>query len=148
MPQTFSDGKNIYCVDMMHAFINIFKPKITRLNVSDLVIQLEMSSWGNPLDKNFYSPLDVLDNPEMYSKDMQRINRANLSYPIIIYDGDIVDGLHRLTKAKLINKKTINVYIFSKELMDKFIIDDGGNWNGLKNLKMHDYIQLFYQRFT
>jgi len=31
MPQTFSDDKKIYSVDMMFAYINIFKPKYTKI---------------------------------------------------------------------------------------------------------------------
>jgi hypothetical protein len=42
------------------------------------------------------------------------INEANLKYPIIVYNNNIVDGVHRLTKASLLNKKTSVSIVFSE----------------------------------
>ena len=36
--RTFSDGKNIYSVDMMIAYINIFKPKSVKISIEKNII--------------------------------------------------------------------------------------------------------------
>ena len=49
--QTFSNNKNIYSVDMMFAYINIFKPKSIKIPISELLKNLEGKSWGDPKKK-------------------------------------------------------------------------------------------------
>ena len=36
MPHTTSKGKNVYSVDLMFAYINIFKLKATKINVNTI----------------------------------------------------------------------------------------------------------------
>jgi hypothetical protein len=43
------------------------------------------------------------------------------------------------------NKKKINVYIFDKKLIKKFIV---GKRDEIYNLKMNNFIKLFYERFN
>lgn len=50
--------------------------------------------WGDSI--NPYSAYDVLLNPEKYKEDIQRLNNIDMSYPIIIYKNQIVDGVYRL----------------------------------------------------
>ena len=54
--------------------------------------------------------------------------------------------MHRYIKHIILNKKTINVYIFDKKIMTKFII--GKRDDKISNLKINDFIELFYKRFT
>ena len=103
MVQTFSDGKNIYSVDMMFAYINIFKPKYIKVNVKDYLSTLEYNCWGNPKIKKLFSPKNVIDNPKKHKEDYKRIMNSSLKYPIIIANNNIVDGVHRITKAYLEN---------------------------------------------
>jgi hypothetical protein len=42
--------------------------------------------------------IDKNNNPEKYYEEYNRINKANLNYPIIIDKNNIIDGVHRLTK--------------------------------------------------
>jgi len=37
MPHTTSKGKNVYSVDLMFAYINIFTPKATKINLERCV---------------------------------------------------------------------------------------------------------------
>lgn len=94
MVQTFSDNKNIYSVDLMFAYINIFKPKHTKVNVVNCTHTLDYKRWCDPVKNIYYSPNDVLQNPKMYKDEYLRIQNANLKYPIIIADNFIVDGVH------------------------------------------------------
>jgi hypothetical protein len=47
MPQIFSDNKKIYSVDMMFAYINIFKPTYTKIKIDQLLHNLEYKGWGD-----------------------------------------------------------------------------------------------------
>jgi DNA ligase D-like protein (predicted 3'-phosphoesterase) len=100
--QTYTTGSSEYSVDMLIELASV--NKIEKIPVIDLKWNLKESVWG----KN-YSPLDVIENPKKYSKDMKHIRESDLKHPILIYNGEIVDGYHRLSKAVIEGKKTINV---------------------------------------
>ena len=142
MPHTTSKGKHVYSVDLMFAYINIFKPEIHKINLDSVNYDVNAKCWG---DGNI-SVYDVLQNPKKYKDDYDRINNANLKYPIIMdFKGNIFDGVHRYIKAKKLNKKTIKVYLFNNELLKNFIIDKNSNYN--KKLEINEYIELFYKKF-
>ena len=44
MVATFSTGKNIYSVDLMFAYINIFKPEIIKINVNNHIDLLNFNT--------------------------------------------------------------------------------------------------------
>ena len=62
-------------------------------------------------------------------------------------DKNIIDGVHRLSKAYLEDNKYIKAYIFDKKLMKKFLINSKGDWNKVDNLQIHEFIKLFYKKF-
>ena len=62
----YSVNNKIYSVDMMIAYINIFKPKKKQVDTIPLFGVLENKMWGDPLKTNFYSPLDVIKNKKKY----------------------------------------------------------------------------------
>jgi len=72
---------------------------------------------------------------------------SNLKFPIVIANNNIVDGVHRLTKAYLQKKKEIKAYIFDGELLEKFLIDKNKNWDKVDKLNTYEYIELFFKRF-
>lgn len=102
---------------------------------------------GNPEKNFFYSPWDVINNPKKYKDEMERIEKSNLKYPIIISGNNIIDGVHRLAKSYLNNKKKIKTYIFSNAEMNKFLISRTKDWNKINKLQTYDFIKLFYKRF-
>ncbi len=68
-------------------------------------------------------PLDHLHIAYTYDKlylremvmHMAAVNAADLEYPIILdEDGELMDGMHRIMKALLLNKKTIKAVRFEK----------------------------------
>ncbi len=48
MVHTYSNSNNIYSVDMMLAYINIYKPKklIVEINIDDYLSTLKYKGWG------------------------------------------------------------------------------------------------------
>ena len=43
--RTYSNGNKIYSVDMMLAYINIYKPKSKYINTNDLLKTLKYKGW-------------------------------------------------------------------------------------------------------
>lgn len=146
MVQTYTNN-NAYSVDMMLAYINIFKPK--SIDIESLLSTLKYKGWGDPRKNIYYSALDVINNPnnKAYADEIVRINNANLKYPIIMEGKYVVDGVHRLAKAYLSNKIKIKAYVFTKPEMNKFLIDKNKDWEKIDKIETYDYIQLFYKRF-
>ena len=115
----FSDDKYKYSVDKMIEYINEHKPPKIKLNVKDLLFNLNWDSLENNV-----KPIDVIENPKKYKYEISRIERADMKYPIIIDSNyNIIDGVHRYIKHILKHKRKINVYIFNKALMKRFIIN-------------------------
>ena len=140
----FSDDKYTYSTALMFAYINLCNPNKSKLKVDDLKLNLEHNSWENNV-----RPIDVLNDMKnkKYKEEVFRIENASMKYPIIIDSNyNILDGVHRYVKHIIENKKTINVYIFDKKLMKKFII--GKRDAEIYNLEIIDFIELFYKRFN
>jgi secreted Zn-dependent insulinase-like peptidase len=82
-----------------------------------------------------------------FNKCVQIIVKHNFNENDMLIDSNynILDGYHRYAKHIIENKKKINLYIFDKKLMKKFII---GKRDEICNLKINDFIKLFYERFN
>jgi len=145
--QTYCDDKKVYSVDMMFAYINMFKPSHVEIKISDLTGALENKGWYDEKSKKRISAQDVINNPSKYKPEVDRIRAANLKYPIIINNKMIVDGVHRLAKSHLLGKKTIKVYNFDNKLMKKFLISSNCDWQIVSTLEMSVFIELFCKRF-
>ncbi len=145
MPGLYLHGRRIYSVDMMLCYVNIHKPEIKIVKLSSLKKFLSSKAWGNPNNSSYYSPLEVIKNPEKYKKDHKKILKAKLKYPIIMCEGTIIDGYHRLTKAHTLHKKTIKVLTFDKKTLEKFYL--GSDIKKVNEMAMFEYIKLFNERF-
>jgi hypothetical protein len=140
--ECYSDDKYEYSTALMFAYINLKKPEKIKLETSKLLFNLDLECW----DKNT-KPSDVISclKSKKYKDEVTRIKESETKYPIIV-DSNlfIIDGVHRYVKSVLNNKKTVDVYIFDKKLMKKFIVGKRGE---KINLKINDYIELFQKRF-
>lgn len=145
---TYTDNNFIYSVDLMFMYAKTIKSK--KIKVSDLIHKLKTKNWDN------LSPLEVIKNKSLSSSNYERIRKANLRYPIIIdAKNNIIDGMHRLSKAYLLNKKYIRAYVFDKDVMKKFIIGKkkgkewkASDWNYYEKLTQKDFDKLYKDRFT
>ena len=122
--QTYSDGKYIYSVDLMFMYINNRNIISDKIRMQKLSNQLKHKVWSDNI-----APIEVIKDKNVSIQDHNRIQSADLRYPIIIdgridrsHNFNIVDGMHRLSKAFALNKKYIRAYIFDADLMEKFII--------------------------
>jgi len=149
MVKLYIGGKKIYSVDLMFAYVNIFKPIAIKINIQDYFDSIiNKKVWGNPKKNIYYSPQDVLNNPMKYKEDYERIMNAKLTYPIIITKNNVViDGVHRIVKASYLNKKQIKAYVFDNTLLNNFLLDKNKNFKKIDKLTTTDLIILFNQRF-
>ena len=141
----YSDDKYEYSTALMFAYINLKKPEKIKLETSKLLFNLDLNCW----DKNT-KPSDVISciksKKYKYKDHVKRITESDLRYPIIV-DSNlfIIDGVHRYVKSVLTNKKIIDIYIFDKKLMKKFIVGKRGE---KINLQLNGYIELYEKRFN
>jgi len=153
--RTYNDGKHIYSVDMMLAYVNTHNHSIVKITIDELLPQLKQPVWGE------WSPMTVIEKMDVkkYQDNSNRIREADLSYPIILTDRSpklaypvpehiIVDGYHRIAKAYLDGKKEIKAYIFDSSLMKKFILDKNLNFVKVHNkLSISDILELWSKNF-
>lgn len=146
MNQTFSDGTGkIYSVDLMFVYIHDKKPKPIDMTINDEL--LKSQCWTEEKTGKMYGPSDVIKNPKKYKEDMDRIKNANLKFPIIVYNGMIVDGMHRATKTILSKKNKLKAYNFDKDLMKKFLVTNDDKSEKYNNMYIWNYIELYKKRF-
>jgi hypothetical protein len=123
----------------------------TFVNVSDYESKLNIKCWGNPYVKKLrYTPLTVLSNPAKYNRDFKRIVEANMEHPIIIYNNQVIDGMHRLTKAYSHGQVIIGAYKISSELFSKFCITSDITkewWTYVRSLDETYFERLYKIRF-
>jgi len=145
MVHTYSDGNKIYIVDLMIAYVNIVNYPSIKIDTKDYLEHLKSKCWRHHGKK--YSPIDVFTNPLMYEHDINKIKNADLKYPIIIHNGNIVDGMHRLSQAYIKNKYYLDAYIFNDALMKKFLVSTHGDYKKLENFDIHNFIEMYNDRF-
>ncbi len=99
---------------------------IQEVLVSTLEAALERKCWTD-INGDRISPNDVIlamietgdlqtsiaQNPEL-AQHMSQMASADYSHPILIYDGHVIDGVHRLAKAKIELRSTIKARVLGK----------------------------------
>ena len=63
-----------------------------------------------------------------------------------MHNKNIIDGVHRITKAILENKKYIKYINFNSKIFKKFILNQKKDYKS-KNMNIYNFIELFYKRF-
>ena len=137
--KTYRSGNNIYSVDLMIAFVNSHGYTHTEMLISELEPQLDKKVWG-PL-----SPRMVYNDPNM-KDEWERILVADLNYPIMVAaaSGKIIDGYHRLLKAKWLGQPTIMVFLIPPGMMTSCLLTNTGNVGWVQNeLQIHEVIEMF-----
>lgn len=89
------------------------------MDIHKLEWHFDVPFWN--LNGVWYSltPKDVMENPEKFKKEYERIMESDISYPIDIMENKgrfvILDGLHRLVKCKLLGMNKIKVRIIPRK---------------------------------
>lgn len=77
--------------------------------------------------EQYISARDVLAFPKKYRHHSELIKNADLSYPILLVlmndqQLDVIDGIHRLSKALTKNQASIKSIVVPEELLQKAIV--------------------------
>jgi len=88
------------------------------IDISKLEWHFDIPFW-NWLDKWYVlKPSEVINNPEKYKSQYNRVMESDISYPIDVMENKgrlvILDGLHRLVKCKLLGMNKVNVRIIPR----------------------------------
>lgn len=155
--QLYTNGKKIYSVDMIKTYISNNKKKIkiykeeTELYEFDLNIKMW---YANPKKKTKIISLnDVLRNPKISKFHYDKIINSNEKEPIILrlidvfHDIEIVDGFHRIAKAKLLGLKYIKWCVIGEPIIHKSLVDKNGNYGKVYNMPLHEFLELYKKRF-
>ena len=69
---------------------------------------------------------EIIENPGKYKEEYERTMRSDMSYPIDIMENKgrwlILDGLHRLMKARILDIKKVKVRIIPRDKIPEILI--------------------------
>lgn len=88
------------------------------MDIQKLEWHFDVPFWN--LNGNWYTltPRSVMNHPETFKKEYERVMGADISYPIDVMENKgrfvILDGLHRLVKCKLLGMKEVTVRIIPR----------------------------------
>ena len=115
-------GNNVYSVRKLWRITKNCTP--VTVKITDLENNLNEKNWE--VDGIAVTPASILLSRT--SHHIADIENADLSYPIIVYNNDVIDGLHRLCKAKLAGATTISAVIIDKKMLMRARIGDRTAW--------------------
>ena len=151
MAKIYNREKNVYSVDLMIAYVGLFELESIEVDIEKLRPSMNLPYWlsRKGRDMRRLSPAQALEDPDEYPDHTRKIAQADLRYPIFIHeDYRLIDGAHRLAKAFSDDRKTIKAYMFSDELMEKFIVNTEGQIQIGKIISVAQQIHIFYKRFV
>ena len=99
---------------------------VETISLKELEWHLEVPFWSTMDGYYNLKPSDVIIFPKRYQEEYHKIMKSNLSYPIDIMANKgrwlILDGLHRLAKAKILKKKKIKVRKIPRSKIPEIVI--------------------------
>lgn len=99
---------------------------VVEMDIKELLWHFDAPFWPNDDDERWtITPWDVIHKIERSSKEQQKMEKSDLSYPIDILENKgrwlVLDGLHRLTKAYMQGKEKVRVRIIPKERLPEIL---------------------------
>lgn len=128
----------IYDIEKLWALTN--EMKADEVKIDQLTWVMDVDHWSDldgihskditdELIKNekYISANDVLKNPLIYLHHFDLISFADLSYPILLIklpndNLDVIDGIHRLSKAYVQKQKTISAIVVPQKTLQEAIV--------------------------
>ncbi len=98
---------------------------VEKIDIKELEWHFEIPFWSTK--KGYYDlkPNDVINFSENHQEEYNRTMKADLSYPIDIMKNKgrwlILDGLHRLVKAKILGKTKVEVRKVPRDKIPKIV---------------------------
>jgi hypothetical protein len=104
--------------------------QIEEVELSTFEFMFDLPFWSSRPNAGMLfdvSPNEVLENFPAYPHQRERVENADIRYPIdFIFENDsyyILDGLHRLARYKLMGRKTIKIRKHKLEIRAKIQVN-------------------------
>lgn len=93
---------------------------IQQMNINDLIWCFDFPVWEKDgTDDWNLTPKEVIEKKPETMEHMKKIEEASLDYPIVVIFHKekwvILDGIHRLVKAYLLEKPTVDAKVLTKD---------------------------------
>jgi len=109
--------------------------KVWKLNIPITEMDMNELTWHFDIPFHWHKggvynlkSKEIIENPEKYKEEYERTMKVDLKYPIDIMKNKgkwlILDGLHRLMKAYILEMKKVNVRIIPREQIPEILKDD------------------------
>jgi len=89
------------------------KVPVADMDMTELDWHFKIPFWSTKDGYYDLKPIDVITSPEDHREEYNRTMEADLSHPIDIMENKgrwlILDGLHRLVKARILGQSTVRV---------------------------------------
>lgn len=94
---------------------------VEEIDISELEWHFQIPFWGSKDKEYCLKPIDVINFPKKQKEEHERTMKADLSHPIDIMENKgrllILDGLHRLVKAKMLGSSKVQVRKISRSMI-------------------------------
>ncbi len=99
------------------------------ININELLWHFDAPFWPNDNGEKWtITPWDVISAKPSTKSEQQKVEDADLSYPIDILENHgkwlVLDGLHRITKAYRLGQNTVKVRVVPRERLPEILIDE------------------------
>ena len=98
---------------------------ITEIDINELTWHFDIPFHWHEGEVYNLKSIEIINNPEKYKEEYERTMKADLKYPIDIIENKgrwlILDGLHRLMKAYILNMKTVKVRIIPRDKIPEIL---------------------------
>lgn len=96
---------------------------VEKMDISKLEWHFDTPFWWTKGGFYDFEPRKAIDNPSRYPRRIARIMKSDLKYPLDIMHWRgrwlLLDGLHRLVKAKMIGMEEVDVRRVPQEAIPK-----------------------------
>ncbi len=119
-PKEFAD----YALDFNWVTEKVWKldVPVEDMAISELDWQFAVPFWKIPPRHYVLTPNEVMESPHQHQEEYDRIMKSDLNYPLDIIKNrngqwEMLDGLHRLAKAKILGYKEVKVRKIPRSLI-------------------------------
>jgi hypothetical protein len=96
---------------------------VEEVSIDELLWHMDIPFWSSREGYYDLTPQNVLHLPEKYKEEVERVDKADLTYPLDIMFWKsrwvLLDGLHRLVKAKKLGLQKVKVRKIPQDMINK-----------------------------
>jgi hypothetical protein len=126
----YSDGNGSYSVYQLWSLTRDLP--VVEIKTSKLRFNLEETEWEVSDDTDQVEHLlvkEIIKNLQKHPEHAERIQEANLDYPILVTaEMFVVDGMHRLCRALLEKRRLVKSRVVPRSLLEQTRVSEGTSY--------------------